>query len=149
MVAEPESQLPPMPTFSRSPRPGPNNDQSSDTSSSDRRPHTVHVSADVPFGEDAPLNKSPDPLPKRASRKISLSSPIFGLGLGKKDKKAPSYEKTSDRMKKDQEKEAKVRAKEREKEEKARLKEEAKRKEREELAIAPSSFPAFVMTSRI
>lgn len=149
--SEPEPPLPPLPPSSKTHRRGGSNDQASDTTAttgSDGRPNSTYVAADSTT--DSTLNLPPPAAFKRASRKLSLSSPILGFGKREKKEKTYSHEKTAERHAKEREKEAKVRAKEDKIREKARQKEDSKKKEEEEEpALAPSAFPSFAIVGRV
>lgn len=143
--------LPPLPTFNRTHRRGGSNDQHSDaTLSSEGRPGSTYVTGDFTPIDSTPFDTASNvsaPL-KRASRKLSLSSPILGFGRKEKKEKTPTYEKVSERNAKELEKAAKSRAKQEKAREKARQKEENRKREEEELALAPSAFPTFAMMGR-
>lgn len=116
--------LPSLPTFARSHFRRSSHDQASDTTESEGRP-TSYLTTDIDSTSgDLPLASSATATFRRASRKLSLTSPILGFGNRERDK------------------EAKAAAKEKAKEEKTR-------KEQEGVAITATTLPQFTMTSRI
>ncbi|KZP28893.1 cysteine proteinase [Athelia psychrophila] len=142
-----ESDLPPLPTFTQTARRRVSNDQGSDTtgtSTSDGRPPST---SETPEGLTSPTDNLTIPH-KRASRKLSLSSPILSFGRKEKKEKPFAYDKVSERNAKEKEKEAKAKAKEREKEEKARRKLEQKMKQAEDLARSHTGPPNLTVMSR-
>jgi len=120
---EPEPPLPPLPTFTRTHPRRPSGDQASDTTGSEGRPNS-YLTTDI--GTDPTDGDFPGTSPSggatatlmRASRKLSLTSPLLGFG---KDKH------------KEREKEAKAGAKDRPKDERVR-------KEQEAIGFTPNAF---------
>ena len=141
--------LPPLPTFTLTHRRGGSNDQQSDATASSEQGSTSVAGDLTPIDSTAFSIASSMSAPlKRASRKLSLSSPILGFGRKEKKEKAPAYQKVSRRNTKELEKADKGRGKEEKALAKARRKEEDRKGEEEELALSPSAFQSFAMMGK-
>lgn len=129
-ASEPQPPLPSLPIFNSIHFRRPSHDQASDTTESEGRP-TSYVTTDIdPTSGDLPIANLPSSATttfRRASRKLSLTTPILGFG---KDKH------------RERDKEAKATAKEKAREEKSR-------KGQQSEGDTSSTLPQFAVASRI